>query len=237
MKNKIKLLLIIPLLFLTGCSVQYNLRIDSNLNFKEETTLLEKNQILEIYNKNLKLIPKQKFSQYKSVDGFKPYKLSKEIFSNEETGGIIKSSFNGIENFKNSILLTTLFSDLNVTEYGNIVSIQTTGYDSSIFVAETDPNFFLEDIIVNIRFHNKVVENNASKYDEKTNTYTWILNTNQESGNISFSIDKNQKRYDIIFKDFINDNIVAISISSILLVVLLVIGSKLYIKNKNINKI
>ena len=68
MKNKIKILLIIPLLFLTGCSINYDLRIDSNLKFKETATILENNNILELYNKNLKLVPDQKFSQYKILN-------------------------------------------------------------------------------------------------------------------------------------------------------------------------
>jgi len=237
MKNKIKLLLIIPILFLTGCSVNYNLRVDSNLNFKEEATILENNEILQIYNQNLKLVPKQKFSQYESVKSFEPYKLKKEIFEDNKTGGVITANFNGKESLENSILFKSLFSDLNINEYSNIISFQTIGYNTSFFVPETDPNFFLEDIIVNIRFHNKVVENNADKYDEKTNTYTWVLTTEQDSGNIFFSLDKNQKRYDIIFKDFIEDNLFAI----ISVLVIVVSGFLIYMyfvrKNKSINKI
>ena len=236
MRNKIKLLLVIPLLFLTGCSVKYNLRIDSNLNFIEETTLLEKNEILEVYNKNLKLVPKQKFSQYESTDEFKPYELTKEIFENNETGGIIKANFDNEEKFKNSILFTSLFSDLNVNKYGNIISFQTIEYNTSFFVPE-DPTFVMEDIIVNIRFHNDVVENNALKYDEKTNTYTWILNTEPSSGNISFSIDKNKKRYDIIFQDFINDNLFTIISASVIIIIVISIYLYFVNKNKRINKI
>jgi len=236
MKNKIKLLLIIPILFLTGCSVQYNLRVDSNLNFKEEATLLEKNEILKVYNENLKLVPKQKFSQYESSEEFKPYKLTREIFESNETGGTIKANFNGKEKFKNSILFTSVFSDLNINEYGNIISFQTTGYNSSFFVPE-DTTFVMEEIEVNIRFHNKVVENNAVKYDEKTNTYTWILNTDVSSGNIMFSIDKSQKKYDIIIQDFFSDNLVTIIISGILILSGIAIYLYFVRKNKSINKI
>ena len=236
MKNKIKLLIIIFTLFLTGCSAEYNLRIDSNLNFKEEATLFEKNEILEVYNKNLKLVPDQKFSQYESSKEFKPYKLAEKIFESSQTGGVVEANFKGVENFENSILFTSLFSELNITKYSNIVSFQTSGYDSSFFVPE-DPMFVMEPITVNIRFHNEVVENNALKYDEKTNTYTWFLNEEQSSGNIMFSINQNKKRYDIILQDFFGDNLISIIVFSVIIIA----GISVYIyfinKNKKINKI
>ena len=115
--------------------------------------------------------------------------------------------------------------------------MQTSGYNSSFFISEIDPTLNVEDITVNIRFHNKVVENNADKYDEKTNTYTWVLNADPASGNVMYSIDKNEKRYDIIFQDFINDNLFTIIASGVILVSGLLIY--LYFRNKNrvMNKI
>lgn len=233
MKNKLKLVLIIPLLFLTGCSINYDLRIDSNLKFKEKATILENNSILELYSQNLKLVPEQKFSQYEDTN----YKLIEKIFESDKTGGIVTANFKDYNDFEKSILFTNLFSDLNINEYGNIVTMQTSGYNSSFFISEIDPTLNVEDITVNIRFHNKVVENNADRYDEKTNTYTWILDADPTSGNVMFSIDKNQKRYDIIFKDFITDN--SFTIISTIVIGLSGLLIYLYFRNKNrvMNKI
>lgn len=237
MKNKLKLLLIIPLLFVTGCSINYNLRVDSNLNFKENATISEKNDVLNIYNKNLKLVPDQKFSQYESFDGFESYDLKKKLFEKDSTGGIVEAWFNGIDKYKKSLLLTSVFSDINVTNYGNISSIQFIGYNPSVFVSEEDEEFQMDDITVNIRFHNEVVENNAQSYDEKTNTYTWVLNENKESGNIMFSIDQSKKRYDIIIKDFFSDHLATIITLSVLAFAVIVAACVLYSKNQKSNKI
>ncbi|MBE6153565.1 MAG: hypothetical protein E7166_05015 [Firmicutes bacterium] len=233
MSRNLKLLIIISLIFITGCSTKYDLTIDSDLNLKETVTLYENNKTLEVYNNNLKLVPDQKFSQYKEMSTFKNYKLIKKIFEKDKTGGVIQTKFSSLEKYRDSFVLTTIFEDIQFLEYGNIVNIQTSGYNPSIFVSEEDFEFFMEDIEVNIKFHNDVVENNAQKYDEKTNTYTWILNQDSKSGNIMFSIDKSKKRYDIIIKDFINDNLFSIIGIGTLLTITLLITIVMYRKNKN----
>lgn len=234
---KIKLLLLIPILFLTGCSVNYNLRIDSSLKVKETITVLEQNDILKIHNDNLKLVPDQVFSQYSYVDNFKNYKLKDKLFKNDKTGGIVENTYKSINNYKNSFFFSTLFSDINYTEYANVVSVQILGYNPSVFNSEVDPNYYMEDIVVKIKFHNKVIESNAKEYDEKTNTYTWVLNDDKQSGNISFSIDKNKKKYDIIIKDFFSDNLATIIIISVLVSIIIIVSSYLYTTYKKNDKI
>lgn len=237
MKNKYKLLLVFVFMFITGCSTKYNLTIDSNLGIRETATILEDNVVLEIYDANLKLIPEQKFYQYKSFPQFKSYKLRKKLFDSNKTGGIVESKFKNIENFKESILFSEMYNDISVDQYGNIVNIHFIGYNASLFKPTADPLFFMEDIEVNIKFHNVVMESNAQKYDEKTNTYTWILNEDESSGSITFSIDRSQKRYDIIFKDFIHDYLAPILIVSFLVVFASITLLVVYKKNNSINKI
>ena len=237
MKKKLKLLVIIPILFITGCSIKYNLRIDSNLVFKDNIVLYEDNKILSSYNTELKNVPKDKYSQYKNTEGFENYNLTDKYFENEKTGGRVEAIFKNVEEYKKSLVFKWLFEDIVVNKNNNIVSYQTIGYNTSVFDSELDFDYYMEDIELNIRFHNKVIEHNAQKYDEKTNTYTWILSSNMESGNVMFSVDQSKKRYDIIVQDFFNDHLITIIAISTIIFIIVVAGCVMYSKSQKLNKI
>lgn len=237
MKDKLKLiLLIIPLIFITGCDIEYNLRIDSNQKVKESATITESNEILSIYNPSLKVVPEQTFYQYESLDAFKYYKLDKKIFNSDSTGAKITGTFNSISEYKKSLLLGNLFENISVNEYGNVLSVVASGYNSGFFSSEEDETFSIGEIKVNIKFHNEVTSNNADSINEEDNTYTWILTANEEK-TITFTIDKNEKRYDIIIKDLFLDNLVGLIITGIVIVTGLIVAMIFIRKNKQNNKI
>lgn len=233
-----KILILCSLLFLvTGCSIKYDLRIDSNLSVKETITIKENNDVLKIYNSDLKKIPKDRISEYKNVDGFKQMNLEKEIFENNQTGGIVSANYTSLKDYKKSGTVLSLFSNISITDLGNTTNVQITDYNSQSFFEPEDTNTSMENIEVNIRFHNKIIDSNAKTYDEKTNTYTWLLTSDISSGNILFSIDNNSKRYDIIIQDFLNDNKYTLIIMGIILAIAFITFSKYYINNKKVNKI
>lgn len=233
-----KLLVLLPFLILiTGCSIKCDLRIGTNLSVKETITIKESNKTLSLYNTNLKDIPKQRMNEYKNIDEFKQLKLKKEIFENDFTGGVVTAEYSSLNNYKSSGTILSLFSDVSITDLGNVTNVQITDYNPSSFFEPEDTNIDMENIEVNIRFHNKILDNNAQSYDEKTNTYKWVLTSDINSGNISFSIDKNAKRYDIIIKDFLDDNKYTLITLAIILITLGGITVIYYNKNRNANKI
>ena len=67
--------LLIMLMFVTGCTIKCDLRIDTNLKVRERLTITETNKVLDIYNDNLKIIPKQRISEYENIEEFKQFKL------------------------------------------------------------------------------------------------------------------------------------------------------------------
>lgn len=233
---KIKLLLLIPLLFLTGCSIEYNLAIDSNFKVIEELTAYENNNELLRYYDNIESIPSKHFYQYKNMGRFKKYSLTKELFEKEKTGGIVKSSKYKIADLKDSPLIETLFSNFSINEYGDMLSIQATGYNYSLFEGEGN-NIDMEDIIVNVKLQHEVIDNNADRVDEKTNTYTWVLNNDVRSGNIYFVIDKSKKKYGIQIKDFFNSNLSTIYTISAVIGIILLVAIYFAFRLRKINKI
>ncbi len=237
MNKKYKLfLLLCSLIFITGCNIDYNLTIDSKQRIKETSVITEDNDILKVYNDSLEVVPEQTFYQYKSLTGFKYYKLDQKIFNEDSTGAKLIANFDNFDEYKESLLFGRLFDNLSINEYGNMLSVVASGYHQDFFASEEDENFNVKQINVNIKFHNKVTDNNADEYDEKENTYTWILKAN-DNKSISFSIDKNEKRYDIIIKDFLTNNLITIIVTISIILLILIIATYFSIKNKHANKI
>ena len=229
-------ILIFMMIFITGCTIKCDLRIDTNLKVRERLTITENNKVLGIYNDNLKIIPEQRISEYENIEGFKQFKLKEELFGSDYTGGVVEAKYNSLDEFKKSGSFTSLFSSLSVSEASNVTSVVISDLNYSFFESEGEP-IDINDIELNIRFHNKVANSNAKSYDEKTNTYTWLISPNNETTSISFDIDKNNKRWDIIMEDFFNDNLVSIIVVSILIIIASIITIRFYVKNKNANKI
>ena len=230
------MILIIMLTFITGCTIKYDIRIDSNLKVKETIRITEDNDILGIYNHDLKVIPKQRIDEYKNISGFRQLKLKKEIFQNDKTGGIIEANYNSLDDYSKSGTFTSLFNSLSVNESSSVATVTISDYNYSFFEFDEEGTQ-IDDVEVSIRFHNKVVSSNSKSYDKKTNTYTWVLGRNSNTKSITFEIDKNTKRWDIIIQDFINENLVTIIITGIILVVAGIIALRFYIRNRNLNKI
>ena len=206
-------ILIFMMIFITGCTIKCDLRIDTKLRVKEQITITEKNDTLSIYNKDLK----------------------KEIFESDYTGGVVEANYNSLNEYKNSGSFSSLFSNLSVSETSNTTSVVISDLNYELFDQEIE-QLDLSDIEINIRFHNKISSSNAKSYNEETNTYTWIINKN-DPASISFTLDKNSKRWDLIIEDFLNDNMGSLILSGIIILIIIIILIKLYIKSKKNNHI
>lgn len=238
MKNKLILLVTMSFMFLTGCTIKYDLVIDSNLKVKETISIKEDNSILNVNNKNLEAVPKMFFAQYKSMEDYKSYELIDEIHTDNETGAIIESKFSTFEQYKKSMPYAFLFSKVTVTEAYNYVSVAYTDFNHGFFTNAIDPNKGdVNDIEVNIRFHNKVTEHNAESCNDVTNTCTWRLGKDASTQMVSFTIDTDSKRYDIIFKDFITNNLVTLIIIGSLALIGIVAYFSVINKTRSSNKI
>ena len=71
-------------------------------------------------------------------------------------------------------------------------------------------------------FENKVIDNNADKYDKKTNTYSWIFTKDNHNKSIKFSYDKSIKVIDI--KDNKNTKKRKLRLVNIVIIAVSVIG-------------
>ena len=168
MKNKIIILL--SLLLLTGCTVNYNLEINKD-TLNETIT---------------GTVTKEESSQESNATGLSTvYSIinEEELYQKDlkESGNNINYTFKynyNIEDFVNSTIINTCFENKEIEEIDNYYSIKLSGnfyclYSKKINIAVTS--------------NLKVASNNADKI--KDNTYIWTIDKN--TTDIELVVDKN----------------------------------------------
>lgn len=176
MKNKIIILL--SLLLLTGCTVNYNLEINKDtLNETITGTVTKEESSQDSNATGLSTI-------YSIInEEQKPIYNKEELYQKDlkESGNNINYTFKynyNIEDFVNSTIINTCFENKEIEKIDNYYSIRLSGnfyclYSKKINIAVTS--------------NLKVASNNADKI--KDNTYIWTIDKN--TTDIELVVDKN----------------------------------------------
>lgn len=214
-----KILLLIGCIFLiTGCKVEYNLLINNDLTVSEKVMMTGTEEFFDIYYKSSKLnVINTTFTdrekkrlddngyQYEIVDAITPYVLAKKNYDNVLDFG------------NNTIFYEQYFEKIDVTNNDGIVSIKTGEF---LPIEPDNPNRYdITKMVVEIKCAYDVIENNATKYDLKTNTYTWYIERDAKDFSINFSYDTNK-----IFSSDDNSDWLMIIGTIIVMVIVIVIA-------------
>ena len=214
------LLIILTMLFLTGCTVNYNLEIDGdNLNevitgnvTKKEYEVKEtdngENLIYALFNNN----------QNALFDEESPY-----LRTLEDKGKTIDYNFSYLYNynFDRSTIINTCFEYHMVDETEDYYYIKLSG---KFYCMYSDK------ININVTSNNAVLENNAMKVDG--NVYSWVIKKDKDA-DILLNVSKKMKHSDNNKLKVMNTFQI---IGLVVLVVLCIITIFLY-KKKNRNEV
>lgn len=239
MKRK-KLIILIVILLLSGCNAEYNAVIKSDNSVSENLKLIIPNNLFdndpkEEIDNNIKV--------YRTIDNYKNYKYKGKVtkdFSYVE----IKKKYDDLNSYITSPFIEGLFQNVTIIENKEFNIFKTVGeyYHDYLYGKETEgvpnvrPKNSMNDVIVTIKLHNRIIETNADIKDEKNNVYTWNFNYENRKKGIYIKY-SNEKRYDVIAKSFIIDNLISIALIgglSLSIISIFVIG---YIRNSSSNKI
>lgn len=222
--NKKILVLAIFMLFITGCTVTYDLNIEDSkiyekVNLNVDSTF--KSRISEL----------SKIKQYNHLSGSNTTYYN---FSSTESDSGVKLSYDyqyGFENFEESRALSECFSAFNVLN----------DYEKETFRITTSNKFnclnyndeFVDNVIINIRTNHEVIDHNADKV--KDGVYTWEIKSSKLDKPIDFTIDRNTK--DTTVEDTIKNFGIILMVIGIVSGIGLIVFIFLKIKSKNVNKI
>lgn len=168
------IILAIILLIATGCSCEYNLKIENN-TYSEEV-ILTANTVSESNNfNNTWSIPVDKNLYNIGLDTESNGVEYGTLYDSKLSGSRLtfSHSFNS-NDFTKSTAVSKCYNTLSISR-SNGNTIISTGKEAKCF----DDNPDLNSVIINITVDNTVVKNNA---DSKSgNTYTWKINKNNAS--------------------------------------------------------
>lgn len=186
MKKNIMLLIIC--IFLTGCSVDYNLIVNEDLSineqinaseteayFDKEYTYYERKEAIDNLWENMTSVYDKKYTY---------------TYNSNDTGVIVNNNYNSIEEYIDSKLYKQYFENVEYEKNGNKVIIKSTG-EFYPYTTQDFEKFPINDFKLNIKVPFKVVKNNADSVEG--NIYTWKIDskTKDKSLYLEFDTSKN----------------------------------------------
>lgn len=172
------LILLILLLSTTGCTCEYNLKIDNN-TYSEEVILFADNSNEQSNFNNKWQIPVDKDEYNIGLDIDSNNVISGSIYKSNFSGNKLTFNYDfGIDNYQNSAAVSNCYNKFNVTNYNGSIIISTSP-NTICFSKYPD----LSSVVVNITVDKPVTSSNADRISGKT--YTWNLsNSNNKSINL-----------------------------------------------------
>ena len=238
MKNKCRLLIIILfVIFLTGCKANYNIKIYLDGQIDETLTIQ---------------LTKEEINDENSSGEFSKEKFEKRVKGTLDTAGILEeindysiqydkddvkvkitASYNSIEEYANkSKAIHYLFEDLQITTGVGKTKLVSINGD---FFANNKLSY--EDSIISISLPYNVANTNASSHDEDNNTYTWVVDEYFEGIEIEYSEGRiySGNIFQILSyaKPITYFNLAIFVIVTSLLILIVYLGIKLFIKEKH----
>lgn len=235
MKRIKKILLLLIILLVSGCTVNYNLTINPDSSINLTITASENTNTLKVRtNLEEKEAVNYFYNEYKNPDVNSEMNY---VSNGDSTTATIRASFSNIEDYIYDYQ-SDIFDKPIVSSTGDIVKFN---FSQMIPLDKSLVNSLIYDsIVVNIKIPFKVISNNADSIDEEYNIYSWNINKDGKLKTIEFEYDKSQLNTKDNDDDFKFGNIslqyhhiVIIGLVIIIVVITLIVA----IKNKKNNKV
>ena len=185
-----RIFLLLILLLLTGCSCKYDVTLNRDLTVNEEITIYGTDKLYSSYYKTNKSdVLKQNLDNYIEVLEENNYEY--QLISDANPYIIIKKKFNNMEEYiNNSKFFNDYFDEIRYNKDGNIVNIETIGYNPN----EEDnlERFYVESADINIKLMYEVEKSNTKIIDDASNTFKYSLNNYNDDFGIQISYNLNK---------------------------------------------
>lgn len=209
---------LISMLLLSGCTVKYEVSIDSDLNVKEKINIFETISYFE-----------QNYTYYKReevIDAFWNNNISdypnagySYIHNDNETGAIIRANYTNLFNYKDkTTIYKQYFNSLSIEEKDNIISIKADDFEP--YNEQYFERFAIQDLTITINIPFEVIDSNAD-YIQGTN-YIWYVDEDTEDKQIKISFNKSKAKNNNQNNNFYYSIIFGIIVIAIILIIYVV---------------
>ena len=226
--KKIKIILLILVMFLfSGCSVKYNLYINSDLSVNEEIKASENSSELKTLTGQDPKVAANSIYEYYKINGVK-YNMSTTSDS-AETTSTVSTSFKSLEDYE-EYFKSDIVKEVNLTKKGNLITLE---YKQDEPLSDySSQSLVYDDVEVNIEVPFKVTKHNADSV--KGNTYTWKISKDGGLKNIKITFNEketiNSKKINVL--GFLEIN-VKYSVLYVVGVAVIILAIVLYVYRKN----
>ncbi len=223
MKKYKILILMVLLVFISGCKANYNVNIYSNGKVEEQLVIIFDSNSVESHNPGALI--DDTIKTYKENNMYTNYSIKKDINGSKSTITATRK-YSSLDSYINdSELLPVLFEKTVYVDDFGIKGLQTIGefYYDAVFDTSVADDPMLDNIDIKIHSQLELLENNASRVDKDNNDLYWNINNQNKTFSMNFKFN-NSKRYDIIIKDYLKENWISlVVVAAIVLVVIIVI--------------
>lgn len=224
------LLLIVVVFMLSGCTVNYDLEINSDLTVEESIVVLNHASYFEVVG-SVKDVYKNTVDLGMHNTNYITYDYISNS-ANDLYGVSINKTYSSLDDFKeNASSLKELYDDIEITQNGTIVIINSIGEFNieRISINTEDEIRIPENCYFSIKLPFVVTYNNADKVDSLNNIYYWYIDeatTNEKAIKLSFDTSKTT----------VLNKVSNLNYTFILIVVIILIVAFSYNKVKTKNK-
>ena len=233
-----KILILLILLCMTGCNVQYDLTITDKEEVKEKFVIsISNDKMLSEYSSVEEYLDYYS-NLYLQNEGYDDFKIDTKK-SKPNSYFTVNNNYKNLDEYVQSISFKSMFDNAMIERIGNYTSFTTSknAYLSSLkkndIISEESK---YDSFKISIKFYNEVTASNAEEIDEDNNIYTWIVSEDSATDYIYFKIGPKVK-YGVVLMDYIQNNLASIIIITSTIVLLAVTITFIYIKSKKNNEV
>ncbi len=225
-----KILIVILCLLLSGCKIDYSLKITNKNEFVEKVDLSKyfpdgdptsKDELGENNFNFIDMLRNDAYG-YLSKIGYSNYKMT-NIESNKYQGIRVNRTYPSPTSYNYNLLIKNLYDEFSVVDNDGIITINAKGLNRAKVEERYEMlsmNIDNSSIVIELPY--KVLENNADIVDKSQNIYTWYIDKDTEEKEILLKYDVNDV-YALNMKTVgtkINMTIVYIVLAFLVLIVL-----------------
>ena len=228
--NRCKYFILFLLLFLTGCSYRYDLKIDKYKKVSESIDIFEVNSAFDIEGTSNKQYINMLYNIYENDSNYNNYKIDK-YFKSDYSGVLANAIYDNFYLYmKNNKVKKTLFGQIELFEDNGHGFFKAYDYRGELFFTSEESDFKNDFVEFSIILPFDVVSNNADKADLKKGIYTWYFDEDiiDKEVNLEFDLKKIVVKENFFVKYFY---------LCLILIFALLFVTIVFIKNKRVNKI
>lgn len=240
-----KIVIVIICLLLTGCKIDYSLKITNDNQFVENAELNKyfpngSSSLDELgsYTYNFANELRSDAYGYLNKIGYSNYSVT-DISSKNYEGIRVERIYKGPNSYNYNLLIKNLYDDFSVNTDDDIVTISAKGFNREKVESRYEMlGMTISNSSINVELPYKVIENNADSVDKSNNVYTWYINDDTVNKDILLKYDLNNI-YAVNIKtldSFIDMTVVYVILSFIIFVIvsyMIYIYVKRVYENKN----